>query len=167
MEKLKHKLKDRGGFTLIEMLIVVAIIAILIAVSIPLVNSSLERARESTDAANERSFKAVLLISFANGKYDMTNGKTSNFNVDTVYVYDAVNGVITTSDTDIAKYGKSTALNVVDAQDRKGQLLVGCINSTDGKVYMQWRKSIGSATHETLRSNKNASLISPLMVADV
>ena len=36
MNNLKAKLKKQGGFTLIEMLIVVAIIAILIAVSIPL-----------------------------------------------------------------------------------------------------------------------------------
>ena len=37
---------------LIEMLIVVAIIAILIAISIPLVGNALERAREATDAAS-------------------------------------------------------------------------------------------------------------------
>ena len=55
MKNLKAKLKKQGGFTLIEMLIVVAIIAILIAVSIPMVNGALERAREATDAANEKS----------------------------------------------------------------------------------------------------------------
>ena len=53
-QKLSRKLKKTGGFTLIEMLIVVAIIAILVAVSIPMVNASLEKAREATDAANER-----------------------------------------------------------------------------------------------------------------
>ena len=37
------------GFTLIEMLIVVAIIAILVAISIPLVSSSLDKARIATD----------------------------------------------------------------------------------------------------------------------
>ena len=39
-----EKLRSRRGFTLIEMLIVVAIIAILVAISIPLVSSSLEKA---------------------------------------------------------------------------------------------------------------------------
>lgn len=48
-----------GGFTLVEMLVVVAIIAVLVVVSIPLVSASLEDAREAADAANERAAKAA------------------------------------------------------------------------------------------------------------
>jgi prepilin-type N-terminal cleavage/methylation domain-containing protein len=55
MKGLREKFRNKKGFTLVEMLIVVAIIAILIAVSIPLVNSSLEEARHATDDANYRS----------------------------------------------------------------------------------------------------------------
>lgn len=62
MNNLKAKLKKQGGFTLIEMLIVVAIIAILIAIAIPMVNQALERAREATDAANERSALGVAMV---------------------------------------------------------------------------------------------------------
>ena len=64
MEKLRAKLRRQGGFTLVEMLIVVAIIAILIAVSIPLVNGALEKARDATDQANERAAKAEALLYF-------------------------------------------------------------------------------------------------------
>lgn len=62
--KLKSKMKKQGGFTLVEMLIVVAIIAILIMVSIPMVSSALERAREAVDEANERSAFGVAEVRY-------------------------------------------------------------------------------------------------------
>ena len=54
MKNLKAKLRRDGGFTLVEMLIVVAIIAILVAVSIPMVGTALDKARDATDKANLR-----------------------------------------------------------------------------------------------------------------
>lgn len=45
----------RNGFTLMEMLIVIAIIAVLIAIAIPVFSSQLEKSREATDLANVRS----------------------------------------------------------------------------------------------------------------
>ena len=45
----------KKGFTLAELLIVVAIIGVLVAFSIPIFVGSLERAREATCRANRRS----------------------------------------------------------------------------------------------------------------
>ena len=45
----------KKGFTLAELLIVVAIIAVLVAISIPIFSAQLEKSREATDAANIRS----------------------------------------------------------------------------------------------------------------
>lgn len=50
-----EKLRSKKGFTLMEMLIVVAIIAILIAIAIPTFAGQLEKANQATDAANIRA----------------------------------------------------------------------------------------------------------------
>ena len=49
------KFTNKKGFTLMEMLIVVAIIAILVAVAIPTFNSALTKAKVATDTANIRA----------------------------------------------------------------------------------------------------------------
>ena len=46
---------DKKGFTLIEMLVVIAIIAVLVAIIIPVVVSSTDKAEAAVDAANLRS----------------------------------------------------------------------------------------------------------------
>ena len=51
--------KNKKGFTLAELLIVIAIIAVLVAISIPIFSSQLEKAREAVDLANLRSAYAV------------------------------------------------------------------------------------------------------------
>ena len=64
MKQLRTKLSKQGGFTLIEMLLVVAIISILVAVSIPVINTNLEDARHATDMANERAAKTLALMAY-------------------------------------------------------------------------------------------------------
>ena len=52
--------KNKKGFTLAELLVVVAIIAILVTVSIPIFTGKLDEARKNTDLANERAAKAAI-----------------------------------------------------------------------------------------------------------
>lgn len=47
--------RNHSGFTLMEMLIVIALIAVLIAIAIPVFASQLEKSREATDLANVRA----------------------------------------------------------------------------------------------------------------
>lgn len=59
LRKVKpYRRVNKKGFTLMEMLIVVAVIAILIAVAIPVFSAQLHKARVATDWANLRSFYA-------------------------------------------------------------------------------------------------------------
>lgn len=115
MQNLKAKAKTQGGFTLIEMLVVVAIIVILAAISIPVVNANLEKARDATDMANERAARTLALM-YYEGLIDPNTTPIEGFdggdaggylpgqgmqvkddefgNLEGVY-YDAENGVLT------------------------------------------------------------------------
>lgn len=130
MEKLKAKLKKQGGFTLIEMLIVVAIIAILIAVSIPLVNNALDRARQATDAANERSAKAEIMIQYLSESYTPSDVKC----------YDAEKGsLVAAADKPSSGYGKY-------GTNKGGILWVSMLNNV---VYLQWTAQTDAPTAPT------------------
>lgn len=58
---------NKKGFTLIEMLVVIAIIAILVAIIIPTVSNATEKAKQATDLANVRSMVAQYQIDLLNG----------------------------------------------------------------------------------------------------
>ena len=60
--------RQQRGFTLAELLIVVAIIAVLVAVSMPIFTSRLEKSREATDMANMRSAKAAVAVALIEDK---------------------------------------------------------------------------------------------------
>ena len=61
---MNYTKKKRNGFTLAELLIVVAIIAVLVAVSIPIFTGQIDKARASTDMANVRAAKAASVTEY-------------------------------------------------------------------------------------------------------
>ena len=76
MNKMR-KMKNKKGFTLMEMLIVVAIIAILIAIAIPTFASSLNKARVATDEANIRSGYAAVMTEILTDEAHNVEGSTT------------------------------------------------------------------------------------------
>lgn len=58
------KKNNNKGFTLAELLIVVAIIAVLTAIAIPVFSAQLEKSREATDMANVRSAYATIVAKY-------------------------------------------------------------------------------------------------------
>ena len=62
MHNLRNRSKDKKGFTLAELLIVVAIIAVLVAIAVPIFTGQLEKAKESADAANLRAAYATAAV---------------------------------------------------------------------------------------------------------
>ncbi|MCF2618503.1 pilin [Oscillibacter valericigenes] len=62
------KFTNKKGFTLMEMLIVVAIIAVLVAIAIPTFNNQLEKSRQSADLANVRAAYSEAVVKQLNGE---------------------------------------------------------------------------------------------------
>lgn len=95
-------LRNKKGFTLAELLIVVAIIAVLVAIAIPVFTTRLEQSRETTDIANLRSAYAAAQVGALSG--DDSGDRYS----DGTYYYNPNNsvGISKTSGT---KIGKGTA----------------------------------------------------------
>lgn len=60
-------MRNKKGFTLVEMLVVIAIIAVLVAIIIPVVTSATRKANAATDAANLREALSELNINAVDG----------------------------------------------------------------------------------------------------
>ncbi|MCI6948090.1 MAG: prepilin-type N-terminal cleavage/methylation domain-containing protein [Oribacterium sp.] len=96
----------KKGFTLAELLVVVAIIGVLVAISIPIFTQQLEKARIATDQANVRSAKAAAAAAY------MSGGESGS--VSYLYTSGTVTKISLTNSMDLDKvaansgYGKST-----------------------------------------------------------
>lgn len=64
------KMNNKRGFTLAELLIVVAIIAVLVAIAIPIFTSQAKAAKDATDLANVRAAYAEAMSTY------LTEGNT-------------------------------------------------------------------------------------------
>ena len=96
----------KKGFTLAELLVVVAIIGVLVAVSIPIFSKQLEKSRIATDQANVRSAKAAAAAEY------MSNGESGSvsylYNNSTVTKIDLTNSTALDKMASESGYGKST-----------------------------------------------------------
>lgn len=114
---------SKTGFTVAELLVVVAIIAVLVAVAIPVFSGQLEKSRESTDAANIRSSYAELMAAVISDdkssplwKADSSSWKTEPIELrqqksgwDTASIEESLKAIATVAGTIIVPQAGGTA----------------------------------------------------------
>ena len=78
MNKLKKRKKP--GFTLIEMVVVIAIVVIVAAIAIPQALKAVNKAKASTDIANARNYAGEIMNKVANGELELLSETGSDDN---------------------------------------------------------------------------------------
>jgi len=141
MKKLKAKLKKKGGFTLVEMLIVVAIIAILIAISIPMISTTLDKARKGVDDGNERSAMSMAEAYYLTNYEDLSK-KTESFPL-YYTVTDKHQGKITedksAADANNFKYGQAAGGKDSTAYDHRDKGVVVTMTPNGEIESVEWK----------------------------
>lgn len=153
--------KQKKGFTLAELLIVVAIIAVLVAISIPIFSSQLKKARLAVDQANVRSAKAAAAAEY------MTDGESGPVE----YIYDGNRAIKIESASTVTSltnpgYGKSdNATNKgnksgASGTPKNGYVLVTVNDSDNPQVQAKWVNNFtisskGALSAETLEQQIN------------
>lgn len=102
------KLNNKKGFTLMEMLIVVAIIAVLVAIAIPVFNGALTKSKEAADVANIRAAYAEWQVKMLTENEAVPTDKTA----------------LMTSDDTETKLNYNDKLTYTPAQDNKSATIV-------------------------------------------
>lgn len=102
------KLNNKKGFTLMEMLIVVAIIAVLVAIAIPVFNGALTKSKEADDVANIRAAYAEWQVKMLTENEAVPTDKTA----------------LMTSDGTETKLNYNDKLTYTPAQDNKSATIV-------------------------------------------
>lgn len=139
----EHERSSETGFTMAELLVVVAIIAVLVAIAIPVFTTQLEKSREATDLANTRSAYAAFRVSQIDGTnpdgsapgsvrpqdYFVYTGsgfvlKTSSFNVDDAVLLESSAGFSLLSDFAMNLNDYYQDPNVDPLPSLKGHVLV-------------------------------------------
>ena len=128
-----NKFKSKKGFTLAELLIVVAIIAILVAIAVPLFVGALNEARENVKNANIRAVRGAAVTTILTEDSDAyeTDGKlvgpwyaigvvNSNGEISKIYVGKTFDTVLAKDADNKGKYNSAAPTNGTSYAEEDG-----------------------------------------------
>ena len=122
-EMVKRIREEKGGFTLAELLIVVAILLVLIAIAVPLFTGALGRAEAAVDSSNQRAATSEATVD-----YQLGNKSGS---VTYIYYYDGNGNELTGSGPDAsgtaptgAVYKYQLTISKVETGTDKGDIKI-------------------------------------------
>ena len=131
------KKNNNKGFTLAELLIVVAIIAVLVAIAIPVFTTQLEKSREATDMSNLRAAYAEVVANY------LANGATTG-----------------SAGTDSATVATVTARQTVDSwQNPANGTLWVRVNGVEGSIAVAAKTQPASGVWTVSIDPNNSSLV--------
>lgn len=145
--------KNKKGFTLAELLIVVAIIAVLVAISIPIFSSQLEKSRRAVDLSNARNIESTLLYALMDGELKLDDDQVA-------YVYVNRNYPCDCKVTKGGSKGTTTTDEFQNLVKKSGivtdDLRVKCRNVDNGGWYWYCFYVYGNGEHGFISSTNNA-----------
>lgn len=148
MRKLKEKLNNKKGFTLVELIVVIVIILILAAVLIPNVMRYISEASESAFQSEASSYLTELqgyeAENYAKNAADISSGDFgTSGDYDLTGLLSSSNLTVYSKDGGYAKMDSNTAVSKqkIDVQVDYGA--VTNFSYSDGKYYVNWSQSDG------------------------
>lgn len=163
---MKKKWLKSNGFTLAELLIVVAIIAVLVAISIPIFTTQLEKAREATDLSDVRSAYAEVMMAAITDDTTATYSKDSTqtihksnglYSVDVYPLHQEKNDWQGTIDLNVGGVSSSDSTHWIGTPQAKGSCEVS-YNPQGDAVTFNWlgKSNAGSGTDTGNVGNNNS-----------
>lgn len=110
-EMIKRIREEKGGFTLAELLIVVAILLVLIAIAVPMFTGAMDKANNAVELANARSAQSEAMAN-----YQLAEKSEQASLAEQTFYYDDHGNELASADADKATY--QYTVNITVAGDK-------------------------------------------------
>ena len=145
---------NKKGFTLVELVIVVAVMAVLVAVAIPTIGSIKNAATDSVNKSNAKTIESIIKLAEADGTFDASGQSTISDSTIAQKIYEAKLGITkpASGSEPTFVYNKKTGVVTVGATTPSGDDASYCtISFTDanGKVSVKSKDATSASTYPT------------------